>query len=146
MTPRSACSLTLLSWSYTESGERQRVHTNTIMIFSDLRDSDLFPDRFVDETLRTLSLLLLSNDKKSISWFRFRKEQRRNLNDEFIDGGVIKCRPLKMKERQIGNFEFWHNRLVMLKQAFDEADPKTVRQYVMVVASIFIKKANFEIL
>ena len=51
-----------------------------------------------------------------------------------------------MKERQIGNFEFWHNRLVMVKQAFDEADPKTVRQYVMVVASIIIKNANFEIL
>ena len=35
-----------------------------------------------------------------------------------------------MKERQIDNFEFWHDRLVMLKQAFDEADPKTVRQWV----------------
>jgi hypothetical protein len=94
----------------------------------------------VEETLRTLSLLLPPNDKKSIAWFR--REQRRNLNDEFIDGKAIKCRPLRMKERQIGNFEFWHDRLVMLKQAFDEADPKTVRQYVRDVSSIYVNKTN----
>lgn len=51
-----------------------------------------------------------------------------------------------MKERQIGNFEFWHDRLVMLKQAFDEADPKTVRQYVMVLSYIRIEEADFVIL
>jgi len=83
----------------------------------------------VEETLRTLSLLLPPNDKKTTAWFR--REQKRNLNDEFIDGKAIKCRPLKIKERQISNFEFWHDRLVMVKQAFDEADPKTVRQYVI---------------
>ena len=93
---------------------------------SDQRYSDLFPEGFVEETLQTLSLLLPSNDKKTITWFR--REQKRNLNDEFIDGKAIKCRPLSMKERRIDNFEFWHDRLVMLKQAFDEADPKTVRQ------------------
>ncbi|KAE9365104.1 hypothetical protein N431DRAFT_496266 [Stipitochalara longipes BDJ] len=91
------------------------------------RECDLFPAGFMEETLRTLSLLLPPNDKKTITWFR--KEQRRNLNDEFIDSKAIKCGLLKMKERQIGNFDFWHDRLVMLKQAFDEADPKTVRQF-----------------
>jgi hypothetical protein len=34
-----------------------------------------------------------------------------------------------MKQRQLSNFEFWHDRMAMLKQAFDEADPKTVRQW-----------------
>ena len=47
-----------------------------------------------------------------------------------------------MKERQIGNFEFWHDRLVMLKQAFDEADPKTVRQYVHKLQAFILAKAN----
>jgi hypothetical protein len=93
---------------------------------TNLGGSDLFPAGFIDETLRTLSLLLPPNDKKTLIWFR--REQRRNLNDEFVDGTAIGCRPLSMKERQIDNFEFWHDRLVMLKQAFDESDPKTVRQ------------------
>ncbi|KAH8790910.1 hypothetical protein F5882DRAFT_291442 [Hyaloscypha sp. PMI_1271] len=86
-----------------------------------------FPPGFVDVTLRTLSLLLPSNNKKTVIWFQ--REQRRNLNDEFVDGTAIGCRPLSMKERQIDNFEFWHDRLVMLKQVFDEADSKTVRQW-----------------
>ena len=93
-------------------------HTN-------LEGSD-FPPGFVDVTLRTLSLLLPPNNKKTVIWFQ--REQRRNLNDEFVDGTAIGCRPLSMKERQIDNFEFWHDRLVMLKQVFDEADSKTVRQ------------------
>ncbi|KAH8787220.1 hypothetical protein BGZ57DRAFT_736592, partial [Hyaloscypha finlandica] len=88
---------------------------------------DDFPPGFVDVTLRTLSLLLPSNNKKTVIWFQ--REQRRNLNDEFVDGTAIGCRPLSMKERQIDNFEFWHDRLVMLKQVFDEADSKTVRQW-----------------
>ena len=81
----------------------------------------------MEETLRTLSLLLPSGDKKTLRWFR--REQKRCVVDELIDGTVIKCHPLTTKNRQIGNFVFWHDRLVMLKQAFDEADPKTVRQW-----------------
>ena len=88
----------------------------------------MFPAGFVEETLRTLSLLLPQNDKKSKAWFR--GELKRDINDEFIDSKAIRCRILTMKERQIDNFEFWHDRLVMLKQAFDQADPRTVRQYV----------------
>jgi len=81
----------------------------------------------VEETLRTLSLLLPAGDKKTLRWFR--REQKRCVVDELIDGNAIKCHPLKTKDRRIGNFVFWNDRLVMLKQAFDEADPKTVRQW-----------------
>ncbi|KAH7386458.1 hypothetical protein BKA64DRAFT_680981 [Cadophora sp. MPI-SDFR-AT-0126] len=91
------------------------------------RDCDLFPTGFVEETLRTLSLLLPQNDKKSKAWFQ--GELKRDINEEFIDSKAIKCRTLTMKERRIDNFEFWHDRLVTLKQAFDQADPRTVRQF-----------------
>jgi hypothetical protein len=56
--------------------------TTSKVSFIDLRASDIFPLGFVEETLRTLSLLLPPNDKKTIAWFR--REQSRNLNDEFI--------------------------------------------------------------
>jgi hypothetical protein len=46
-----------------------------------------------------------------------------------IDKEAISCPLLAAKDRQTRKFEFWHDRLVMLKQAFDEADPKTVRQW-----------------
>jgi hypothetical protein len=49
--------------------------------------------------------------------------------DSLIDGQAIKCPPLSTNDRRIRNFEFWHDRLAMLKRAFDEADPKTVRQW-----------------
>jgi hypothetical protein len=32
-------------------------------------------------------------------------------------------------KRQIQNFKVWRNRLIMLKEAFDEARPKTLRQW-----------------
>ena len=89
--------------------------------------SKIFPARFVDETLRTLALLLPPGDKKSTAWFR--KEQKRCPIDWLIDEKAITCPVLKKRERQIENFEFWHDRLVMLKQAFDEADPKSMRQW-----------------
>lgn len=36
---------------------------------------------------------------------------------------------LKVEERQINNFEYWHDRLVILKQAFDEAEPRNMKQW-----------------
>ena len=36
---------------------------------------------------------------------------------------------LKTDDRQIERFRFWHDRLVVLKQVFDEATPQTLRQW-----------------
>jgi hypothetical protein len=88
--------------------------------------SGIFPPGFVEETLRTLSLLLPLGNKKVLRWFL--AEQKRCVVDESIDRNAIKCSPLTTKDRQIEKFVFWHDRLVMLKQAFDEADPTTVRR------------------
>ena len=51
------------------------------------------------------------------------------MNNSLIDDKAIKCQPLSAKDRQSKNFEFWHDRLTILKQAFDDADPKTFRQW-----------------
>jgi hypothetical protein len=83
----------------------------------------------------TISSLPVSRRRLSALFHSFCLNAKRKLYDgfevvdELIDGNAIKCRPLTTKDRQIRNFVFWHDRLVMLKQVFDEADPKTVRQW-----------------
>ena len=87
------------------------------------KTNDVFPPGFVEETLRTLSLLFPRYDKKSRKWFRI---QRQNWA---LDENAAVCGHLSTEERQIENFVFWHDRLVILKQVFDEAEPSTIRQW-----------------
>lgn len=46
-----------------------------------------------------------------------------------LDPLARECGQLKVSERKIENFEYYHDRLVMLKQVFDEADPSNIRQW-----------------
>jgi hypothetical protein len=46
-----------------------------------------------------------------------------------LDSKAVKCGRLKAKDRQIENFGYWHDRLVILKQFFDEAEPSTLSQW-----------------
>jgi hypothetical protein len=46
-----------------------------------------------------------------------------------IDHRVNQCGHLKTDDRQIERFLFRHDRLVSLKQVFDEAQPKTLSQW-----------------
>ncbi|KAF2135768.1 uncharacterized protein K452DRAFT_281038 [Aplosporella prunicola CBS 121167] len=84
---------------------------------------DIFPRGFVDETLRTLALLLPSNDRDTQTWFR---QQQSFCN---LDVQANKCTRLRADDRRIDNFAFWRDRLVILKQVFDEAEPSTLSQW-----------------
>lgn len=77
----------------------------------------------MEETLRTLALLLPSNDTAVKKWLE--KQQKRQGLDDYLG----KCGHLPKRGRDIKNFRFWRDRLVILKQAFDEAEPKTVSQW-----------------
>jgi hypothetical protein len=46
-----------------------------------------------------------------------------------LDPLARECGQLKVKERQIENFEHWHDGLVILKQVFDEAEPSNIKQW-----------------
>ncbi|KAK8062632.1 hypothetical protein PG997_014729 [Apiospora hydei] len=46
-----------------------------------------------------------------------------------IDRRLGHCGRLKTELRQIERFHFWRDRLIMLKQAYDEAQPKTLTQW-----------------
>ncbi|KAH6613527.1 hypothetical protein F5144DRAFT_406763 [Chaetomium tenue] len=82
-----------------------------------------FPDGFTDETLRTLALLFPQNDRKSHRWVRGQ------LAGHTLDPSILRCGSLRAQNRRFEHFSFWHDRLIILKQAFDESSPRGLRQW-----------------
>ncbi|MCJ1230129.1 hypothetical protein MMC12_006800 [Toensbergia leucococca] len=85
--------------------------------------SNLFAAELIDETLRTLALLLPSTDANSKKWY---KQKQRKLK---LDSAAAACGHLEASKRQIEHFKYWRDRLVILKQTFDESDPHTISQW-----------------
>jgi hypothetical protein len=83
----------------------------------------LFPDTFIDETLRTLALLFPQNNHKSRRWLLAQ------ISEHALDPAIARCGNLRAQNRRFEHFSFWHDRLVILKQAFDESSPRGLRQW-----------------
>lgn len=83
----------------------------------------MLPESLLEETLRTLSLLFPQSDPTIRKWFRH------SLSALFFDPQLITCGHLKTDDRQIEKFVYWHDRLVVLKQVFDEATPQNISQW-----------------
>jgi hypothetical protein len=81
----------------------------------------MYPDGFIEEMRRTLTLLFPQHDRVSQRWLQ---TQRKTYN---IDRQLGENGQLRLDERQLKNFRYWHDRLVILKQAFDESRPATSR-------------------
>ncbi|EDU48848.1 conserved hypothetical protein [Pyrenophora tritici-repentis Pt-1C-BFP] len=82
-----------------------------------------FPSGLIEETLRTLALLFPQSDTAT-------RDYCRELQASYdIDPQLALCGHLKTDDRQIEKFIYWHDRLVVLKQAFDEATPRTLAQW-----------------
>jgi hypothetical protein len=86
-------------------------------------NSDLFPDGFLKETLNTLALLFPQSDKEIATWV-----YKLPIAGD-IDPQLLQCGYLKTDDRQITHFKFWQDRLVVLKQVFDETRPSTISQW-----------------
>ncbi|CAH0035323.1 unnamed protein product [Clonostachys rhizophaga] len=106
-----------------------RGHT-TVMIFhhaSFLKNQEhpLFPAGFVEETIQTLALLFPQNSwyNESIKWYE--KHLKPGLAD--ADSNVLDCGQLLM--RDINEYRYWHDKLLRLKELFDSAKPRTMRQW-----------------
>jgi hypothetical protein len=82
----------------------------------------LLPDGFAEETIQTLALLFPIADVETKKWFS------KVAGPAQLDGRTIQCGRLSSDRRQIQSFKFWRDRLVTLKQVFDEAQPKTMSQ------------------
>lgn len=83
----------------------------------------LLPDGVAAETLQTLALLLPSADAETRRWFS------KVAATAELDTRAVQCGKLRSDRRQIERFRFWRDRLVTLKQVFDEAQPKTLSQW-----------------
>ncbi|KAL6719214.1 hypothetical protein ACLMJK_003451 [Lecanora helva] len=79
-----------------------------------------FPPHLIEETLSTLGLLIPTTDKRSRTWFH---QKQRTLN---LDPKAGSYGPLPTSARQIEHFHFWRDRLIILKQTFDEVEPHTL--------------------
>lgn len=86
-------------------------------------NKSLLPDGLAAETIQTLELLFPIADMETKRWFL------KAAATEQLDGRTIQCGRLSSDRRQIENFKFWRDRLVTLKQIFDEAQPKTLSQW-----------------
>ncbi|KAK0716069.1 hypothetical protein B0H67DRAFT_582339 [Lasiosphaeris hirsuta] len=83
----------------------------------------LFPDSFIDETIRTLSLLIPQDDRRCRRWLVSQ------IAEHNLDPQIARCGFLRARNRRLEHFSFWHDRLVVLKQAFDESSPRGLRQW-----------------
>ncbi|KAK8018519.1 hypothetical protein PG991_007709 [Apiospora marii] len=86
----------------------------------------LFPAEFLDETLRTFSLLFPQNDAASQKWL---SAQLKGRGSDALDPALLHSGSLWTHERRYENFKYWNNRLVILKQALDDARPQTTIQW-----------------
>lgn len=71
--------------------------------------------------MRSLGLLIPSGDARSKTWFR-QKQKALQLDCKAGTYG-----PLTANARQIERFTYWRDRLIILKQTFDDAEPHTLR-------------------
>ncbi|KAL5333741.1 hypothetical protein BJX70DRAFT_403294 [Aspergillus crustosus] len=84
------------------------------------RKASIFPPGFIDKTLATLAILFPQNDKGVQRWYK------KQDDPEELDDNVLRC---GMVSRQIGDYKFWHDRLVILKTEFDKTRPSTITQW-----------------
>jgi len=83
----------------------------------------LFPDGLLEETLRTLSLLFPPHDPDTEKFFQ-------GLETSIIlDKHLAQCKQLQLEQRRIETYTFWHDRLILLAQAFDQSRPATLSQW-----------------
>jgi hypothetical protein len=85
--------------------------------------SDIFPAGLIEEALRTLALLFPQHDPLT------QKHLQRLAASSTFDPHIKRCGQLRLGERQIENYRFWHDRLVILKQAYDQSRPSTLLQW-----------------
>ncbi|KAK3291319.1 uncharacterized protein B0H64DRAFT_410347 [Chaetomium fimeti] len=99
--------------------------------------TSLFPGDLVNETLRTLALLFpqaeFSNQRRTRTprrrWLQSLRVKHRETEHTVIDPRLALCGTPQGEDRQIERFRFWRDRLVILKQAYDDATPQTLGQW-----------------
>lgn len=98
-------------------------HQASFLELSKQSKRTLLKDDLIEETLRTLGVLIPSNDPRSQGWF---EKKQRALS---LDSKAGSYGSLNASARQIDQFHYWRDRLVVLKQAFDDSEPNTLASW-----------------
>jgi hypothetical protein len=85
----------------------------------------MFPPHFIEETLRTIALLFPKYDPATKRWFA----KNCSNSARCIDMQLVRTGNLNAEMRQIENFRYWYDRLVILKEVYDDARPNTLSQW-----------------
>ena len=96
------------------------------MLWANLADVDprtLLSDELIDETIMTMALLIPASDMRSRRWF---KQRRKGLS---LDAKAGSYGAPNAWARQIEKFHYWRDRLVILKQAFDDSEPSGISSW-----------------
>jgi hypothetical protein len=101
-----------------------------------LARSFILPERLVEETMRTIALLFPQSEFHHLHRYR-KRDTKQNWYKALlkkhdyctIDDRLTLCGNLGAENRQIERFHFWRDRLIILKQAYDDATPKTLSQW-----------------
>ena len=99
-------------------------HQASILQLHKKSPTSLLPKLLVDETMRSISLLIPPVLGKPNPWF----QQQRKGKKYLIDAQAGVCDRLNSSERQIEKFVYWRDRLVLLKRTFDDAEPRNISQ------------------
>ncbi|KAF4629311.1 hypothetical protein G7Y89_g8840 [Cudoniella acicularis] len=83
-------------------------------------ESHVLPKDFIEETFNTLALLLPQDNATSKKWFQ---QQIKELG---LDPAAGCNGHLNTSSRRLENFKYWGDKISILKQAFDDSEPKTV--------------------
>ena len=97
-------------------------HQVSVLQLHKFSQSSLFPQGLVDETIRTISLLIPPILGEPNPWYL----QQRRIHKIDLQAG--NCVRLNSSQRQIENFVYWRDRLVLLKRTFDDAEPRSISQ------------------
>ncbi|UNI15431.1 hypothetical protein JDV02_001966 [Purpureocillium takamizusanense] len=97
-------------------------HHASFLKFQQSLTQQLFPPGFIEETLYTLALLFPQNDSHTRRWIQ-------TLGSPCLDQNISRCGSLRAQDRRFDRFLFWHDRLVVLKQVFDDSSPRTLAQW-----------------
>ncbi|KAI1329214.1 hypothetical protein F5Y16DRAFT_114780 [Xylariaceae sp. FL0255] len=102
--------------------------------FLECQENSIFPDQFVNETLRTLALLFPQAEfgssrrgaNRKRAWFQKLCSESTSC---LVDSRATLCGNLRTEDRQIERFTYWRDRLIMIKQVYDDATPHTIKQW-----------------
>lgn len=103
-----------------ETGTNLLFHLILFHLLTILRP--IFPPGFLEETARTLSLLIPSSNLKCQRWIRKARRQ-----DE-ID---LEAAYLPPTSRDLDDFPYWGRQLMELRDEYERTEPTTVRQWIL---------------